>query len=224
MTFRPRLDVLPAAQRQLWPALADVPEPFVLYGGTALALRLAHRASVDFDFFAAEALDADRLLALPFVGDADLLQRQPDALTLSVRSEPPVKVSFFGGIDIGRVGRPERTDDGVLQVASMLDLFATKLKVLLQRVAVRDYVDLAAILRAGLRLEEGLGAAVALYGNAFPPVEAAKTLVCFEGDAASLAAADRELLNRTVAGWNCAVPVVPKIAATSLDARGPAVR
>ena len=83
MTFRTRLDVLPAVQRRLWPALADVPEPFVLYGGTALALWLAHRTSVDFDFFAAEALDADRLLALPFVGDADLLQRQPDTLTLS---------------------------------------------------------------------------------------------------------------------------------------------
>ena len=37
MTFRPRLGVLPAAQRQLWPALADVPEPFVLYGGTRCA-------------------------------------------------------------------------------------------------------------------------------------------------------------------------------------------
>ena len=63
MTFRPRLDVLPAAQRRLWPALADVSEPFVLYGGTALALRPAHRTSVDFVFFAAEALDADKLSA-----------------------------------------------------------------------------------------------------------------------------------------------------------------
>ena len=63
MRFRPRLDVLPAAQRRLWPTLADVPEPFVLYGGTALALWLAHRTSVDFVFFAAEALDADKLSA-----------------------------------------------------------------------------------------------------------------------------------------------------------------
>ena len=62
MTFRPRLDVLPTAQRRLWPTLADVPEPFVLYGGTALALRLAHRTSVDFDF-AAKPLDADELSA-----------------------------------------------------------------------------------------------------------------------------------------------------------------
>ena len=115
MTFRLRLDVLPAAQRRLWPALADVPDTFVLYGGTALALRLAHRASVDFDFCAAEPLDADKLLAIPFVGDADVLQRQPDTLTLSVRSEPPVKVSLPGALVQARgrewVVLPESTDE-----------------------------------------------------------------------------------------------------------------
>ena len=168
--------------------------------------------------------DADSRSRFPFVGDADRRQRQPDTLTLSVRSEPPVKVSFFGGVDLGRVGPPERTDDGASQVAPMLDSFATRLKGPPQRVAVRGYVDLAATLRAGLRLEDGPGSAVALHGDAFPPVEAARTLVCFESDAASLAAADRELLNRTVADWNCAVPVVPKAAATSLDARGAALR
>ena len=85
-----------------------------------------------------------------------------------------MKVSFFGDIDTGRVGDPERTDDGVLRVASLLDLFGTKLKVLLQRVAARDYLDLAAILRAGAPLEDGLGAATTLYGQQFPPTEAVK--------------------------------------------------
>jgi hypothetical protein len=50
-SFSPRLDVLPATQRRLWPELRGVPPQFVLYGGTALALRLGHRHSVDFDFF-----------------------------------------------------------------------------------------------------------------------------------------------------------------------------
>jgi hypothetical protein len=47
----PSLAVLPQAQRVLWPSLSQVPTGFVLYGGTALALRLGHRQSVDFDFF-----------------------------------------------------------------------------------------------------------------------------------------------------------------------------
>ena len=60
--IHPRLDVLPQAQRALWPALRDLPHTFVLYGGTALALRLGHRASVDFDFFPSEPLAVDALL------------------------------------------------------------------------------------------------------------------------------------------------------------------
>jgi uracil-DNA glycosylase len=48
----PRADVLPLPQRRLWPELAVVQnEAFVLYGGTAVALFLGHRESVDFDFF-----------------------------------------------------------------------------------------------------------------------------------------------------------------------------
>ena len=49
-TFQPRLDILPASQRTLWPELDATPDHFTLYGGTALALRLGHRQSVDFDF------------------------------------------------------------------------------------------------------------------------------------------------------------------------------
>lgn len=55
--FRPRLDVLPEAQRRLWEELCAVPDEFTLYGGTALALHLGHRQSVDFDFFGSRAID-----------------------------------------------------------------------------------------------------------------------------------------------------------------------
>ena len=211
MTLAARLDILPLAQRELWPALAGVPDHFVLYGGTALALRLAHRASVDFDFFTSETFDAERLLRLPFAADAEVLQRQPDTLTLSVAtSSAPVKVSFFGGIDFGRVGDPQRTADGILQVASTLDLFAAKLKVLLQRVQPRDYQDLAAILRTGLALRDGLGAAATLFGKSFPPTEAAKALVYFQGDAANVPAKDQDILAKAVADWDCTLASVTK--------------
>ena len=68
MTFHPRLEPLPAPQRAPWPELAAVPLRYVLHGGTALALRLAHRPSVDFDFFAHDRLDHRELeTAVPFV-------------------------------------------------------------------------------------------------------------------------------------------------------------
>ena len=214
MTFEPRLDILPGEQRALWPALARVPESFVLYGGTALALRLGHRTSVDFDFFSSEALDFDALFALPFVRDAEVLQQEPATLTISTpraESAAPVKFSFFGDLDMGRVGHPQQTDDGVVWVASMLDLFATKLKVLLQRIAARDHEDIAALLRSGMSLEDGLGAAVALYGPRFPPMEAVKALAWFEtDDARNVGAETRELLTRTAADWRCTVSVIAK--------------
>ena len=213
--LEPILAVLPDEQRRLWPALAGVPDSFVLYGGTALALRLGHRSSVDFDFFSSAPLDHDALFALPFAARAEVLQREPAALTLSVTMNgAPVKVSFFGNIGFGRVGHPERTADGPW-VASLLDLFGTKLKVLLQRVAARDYLDLAAILRAGLPLQDGLGAARSLFGNVFPPMEAVKTLAYFdEGEAVNVAPATRRYLTRKAAEWDCTVSRIDQAAAS----------
>ena len=156
--------------------------------------------------FSSEALDADALFELSFVAGTEILQREPETLTVSTTwaDRPhPVKLSFFGGIDTGRVGDPEQTDDGVLRVASLLDLFGAKLEVLLQRVAARDYLDLAAILRSGVPLEEGLGAATALYGNRFPPLEAVKALAYFdEGEAADVDAATQRYLSEQAAGWD----------------------
>ena len=169
---------------------------------------------MDFDFFSSEALDFESLFALPFVRDADVLQRDPATLTVSTpRAEwaTPVKVSFFGDLDMGRVGHPQMTEDGVVRVAAILDLFATKLKVLLQRIAARDYVDIAAILRSGIPLEDGLGAAVALYGAQFPPMEAVKTLAWFEvDDARNVDATTREYLNRAAAQWQCTVSSIAR--------------
>ena len=57
-TFVPRVEILPVAQRTLWSDLAGLGAlGYVLYGGTALALRLGHRPSVDFDFFSDRSLD-----------------------------------------------------------------------------------------------------------------------------------------------------------------------
>ncbi|GJL55967.1 MAG: hypothetical protein NPIRA02_30990 [Nitrospirales bacterium] len=46
------LDILPSPQRRLWDDLVNLPGSFTLYGGTAIALQIGHRPSIDFDFFA----------------------------------------------------------------------------------------------------------------------------------------------------------------------------
>jgi len=193
--FQPHFEILPAPQVALWISLAPLRElGFVLYGGTAVALRLGHRHSVDFDFFAHEPLDRSALRrALPWLGSADILQDEPG--TLTVLAPQGVKVSFFGGLQVGRVGEPEETEDGVAVVASLDDLLAFKLKLLVQRVEAKDYLDVAAILGSGLPLERGLAAAEALFAPGLPPMVVLKALTYFEGgDLSSLPAGVRDRL------------------------------
>lgn len=183
----PRLDVLPQAQRLLWSNLKPVANlGFALYGGTAIALRLGHRSSVDFDFFCETPLDRTALFeTMPFLVAARVLQDRLDTLTFLVTpdaaSSDTVKLSFFGSITLGRVGVPQWTNDKVAQIASPEDLLGTKLKVVLQRIEAKDYLDVAAILESGTSLVVGLGAACALFGTTFQPSECLKALVYFEG-------------------------------------------
>lgn len=200
-SFTPHLEILPEPQLQLWPKLRPMAElGFALYGGTAIALRLGHRTSVDFDFFTERALHRASLEGpLPFLRRAQVLQESPDTLTVLASSdaanERPVKLSFFGSITFGRVGEPQWTDDGIVQVASLEDLLATKVKVLLQRIEAKDYLDVAALLGSGVPLATGLAAARSLFGPAFQPSESLKALVYFEGgDLSSLTETTRHML------------------------------
>lgn len=47
-----KLNILPKEQAKLYPFLRQITDfGFVLFGGTAIALQLGHRQSIDFDFF-----------------------------------------------------------------------------------------------------------------------------------------------------------------------------
>src|SRR3954447_15450553 len=126
-----RTDSLPKAQQEIWPLLAPAPDlSFVLYGGTAVALHLGHRVSIDFDFFKAEPLEKARIEAsFQFVRNARTIQEDENTLVMGVSMPSgPVKISFFGGLALGRINDPLRTRDRVLVVASLEDLLVTKLK------------------------------------------------------------------------------------------------
>ena len=185
MSAFPRLDILPASQRTLWPHLADASrDSFVLYG-TAVALYLGHRESVDFDFFTHLTFQPDELInRYLFLREAEVLQSQPNTLTVITagRDAGGVKISFFGGLTFGRLAQPQRTPDRVMTVASRDDLLAHKLKTVLQRVETKDYADVDALLRSGLNLSSGLAGARILF-PAFAPQECLKALTYFEDEA-----------------------------------------
>ncbi|WP_429454861.1 nucleotidyl transferase AbiEii/AbiGii toxin family protein [Paraburkholderia sp. WC7.3g] len=199
--FTPHTDVLPPAQRRLWPELSPANQlGFVLYGGTAIALRLGHRPSVDFDFFTHHQLDKEVIRKfMPFTATAEVLQDRPNTYTILVRygdtTNNHVRVSFFGGLPFGRVADPEMTDDGVLQVAALDDLMAHKAKVIRQRFEAKDYRDIAAMVDAGVSVGRGIATARQMFGVQFQPIESLKAMVCFQGgDLATLSGQHRQTL------------------------------
>jgi hypothetical protein len=194
--FDPRTDILPPAQREIWPQLAPAPNlSFVLYGGTAVALHLGHRVSIDFDFFKAEPLEKGKMEAcFPFIRDARTLQEEENTLVVDVAvPSGRVKLSFFGGLALGRINDPLRTRDKVLLVASLEDLLATKLKAILDRAEAKDYRDIAAMLAAGASLQKALGAFAKMYRR--DPGLPLKAIGFFkDGDLPSLPKVDQDQL------------------------------
>ncbi len=204
-TFRPRMEVLPLAQQKLWPELRKAAElGFVLYGGTAIALRLGHRSSVDFDFFSEKPLDRGAIAAaFSFIAQSTTIQDRGNTWTVIVpygdTENKHVKVSFFGEIRFGRIGEPDFTEDGILLVASLDDLMASKVKVVLQRAEAKDYRDIAAMVDAGVSLPHGLAAAGTFFGTNFQPAESLRALTYFgDGDLATLTETEKKILVNTV--------------------------
>jgi hypothetical protein len=176
--FNPRLDILPEAQLRLWPELGGTPGDFTLYGGTAIALRLGHRQSIDFDFFAQTSFEPDALLTkIPYLKGAVVRQSSPNTLTTTVERNGGVQVSFFGGLGLGQVEAPDFVKDLNLAIASLIDLAGTKAKVIIQRVEPKDYIDIHALMtKGGLPLENMLAAASVIFGPQVNPLDVLKAI------------------------------------------------
>lgn len=158
------------------------PCPFTLYGGTAIALRLGHRQSVDFGFFSlAPFRPADLLDSLPYLRGATVLKSAADTLTCSVDRGGPVLVSFFGALGLGQVEEAEQVEGPSFAVASLIDLAGMKVAVVTQRAEAKDYLDIHALLTlGGIGLPSMMAAARAIYGDRFNPLIALKALTYHE--------------------------------------------
>ncbi len=223
--MKPHLEILPPSQRAFWDEHARSVSPgWVLYGGTAIALRYGHRTSVDFDFFSDHELDEDRLRRdLDPLRDGTVVVRRPDTLIVAAPvGGGEVRLSFFGSVDFGRVDEPDQLA-GKFPIASPLDLLATKLKVLLQRIEAKDYLDVEVLLRAGLSLNQGASAALALFPDQINPMDMAKAVGWFkEGNLdALLSEGVREFLTAASASFQPEVHAM-KLAARELGPGAPA--
>ncbi len=132
-------------------AKAGLTAPFYLAGGTAAALHLGHRISVDLDFFGPEPFDSAQLAAqLSDLGKFRLERLAEDTLLGELRG---VRISFF------RYRYPliaEPVSVLGIPVASLEDIAAMKLDAISRRGTRRDFIDLYFIAQSGLALPEAL--------------------------------------------------------------------
>jgi len=154
-------------QRRALDRLTAVPgiERFYLAGGSAIAVHLGHRRSVDLDLFSFRpdvdlgALAASLRVAL---AEAEVVSLTDAALRIRVAGVPVDAVRYpYALLEDPLVGRTP------LDVARLPDLAAMKLAAIARRGIRRDFWDLYAIARAGL----GLADALAAYSSKFGPSE-----------------------------------------------------
>ena len=172
------LKCLTPAARNVLKVIAPVVDEkgFVLAGGTAIALRLGHRLSEDYDFFTIRSFGPDRLHQAIIRLDLEttVLQEEPGTLTLLADG---VKVSFF---HYPYAFLEDMSKLYGVKVAGLIDLASMKLMALMQRGAKRDYVDLYWILRdiPFSKIAENM---VKRYGsNRVNPLVVGKALVFFQ--------------------------------------------
>lgn len=125
------------------PKFAPIKKQFYLAGGTAVALQIEHRDSVDFDFFTEHEFNNAELLALlqsQFrTENIKVTQELPNTLTALIMG---VSASFF----VYKYPLIEPTvDTEYLRLASIADVGAMKLGAILSRHVFKDYVDLYVI-------------------------------------------------------------------------------
>jgi len=170
-------NILDKKRLNLLPLFEDFNKNFYLAGGTALALQIGHRDSVDFDFFSPEDLNTKELferLREIFKGHT-LLNIQEESNTLTVLIDHAIKISFF---TYKYKLLKETIIDGNLSLASIEDIGCMKLSAITGRATNKDYIDLYFILKR-LSLSDLLGYAHVKY----PGLErnlVLKSLVYFE--------------------------------------------
>lgn len=137
-------------------------ERFYLAGGTAIAIHLRHRKSVDLDLFSLSAdvdLSAVAEAIRIAVPDLHVLGITDAALRIRVGEVPVDMVRYpYAPLEAPTPGPQE------FPLASLRDLAAMKLAAIARRGLRRDFWDLHAIAEAGLSLQETANAYLMKYG------------------------------------------------------------
>ena len=156
-------EVLNYKQLDLLPLMAQFRREYYLVGGTAIALYIGHRRSIDFDLFKSTAINhkrnLDKLSASPF---AHLVTRRvAEQMNVIIND---VKVTFF---QYPFPIEPTEKFLAIFRMPSLLQLAAMKAYALGRRSKWKDYVDLFFLLRDHFSINEISATASLLFGELY---------------------------------------------------------
>jgi hypothetical protein len=156
-------EILSKEQKELLPLMQQFKREFYLVGGTAIALQIGHRKSIDFDMFKFSNVNSTKILKKIDTAKNryTVIHRNTDQIHLIMNT---VKLTFFqypypidANVDFEKI----------FKMPDLLTLSAMKAFALGRRAKWKDYVDLCFLLRGYYTLDQISQKADDVFGPMF---------------------------------------------------------
>lgn len=170
------LNILSKEQEALLPFLKQFNKKFILVGGTAIALQIGHRKSIDFDLFCTNPIN--KTLIKKSIAQVNynkqLLFEDGDGIHYSING---VKVTFFyypfnitGSVKV----------ENYIKMPDLLTLAAMKFYAMGRRAKWKDYVDIYFLLKDNFTIPQVSEKATELFEDGYSEKLFRQQLVYFE--------------------------------------------
>jgi len=157
-------EILNSNQKKLLDLITLYRDKFYLAGGTAIALQIGHRQSLDYDLFSENEINSDNIIRS--LGNRKkyiqhTLINTIDEFSIIINN---VKITFlFYPFKIPKFDKFEN----YIRIPSLLNLAAIKAYTIGRRTKWKDYVDLYFLLKDHFTINEISQRANSIYGNLF---------------------------------------------------------
>lgn len=143
-------------------------KPYILCGGTALAMQIGHRKSEDLDFMMWRKSKTEKPEVNWNAIEKELTEKVGEIENFNMLGFDQVeflvkgvKFSFFVSDNYSPVTSPIEYL-GNIRIADIEAIMAMKMEVMLRRMKFRDYYDIYCILRKGYSIHKGIEKALSL--------------------------------------------------------------
>lgn len=156
-------EILSEKQLQLLPLIGQFRREYYLAGGTAVALHIGHRRSIDFDLFKYSSLNHKKNISRisDFGLQYDVTRRVADQMNVTVSD---VKVTF---LEYPFPVEAKTKFDNTIKIPELIDLAAMKAYALGRRSKWKDYVDLYFILKHYFSVDQISARASVIFDQLF---------------------------------------------------------